>query len=74
MPSSTFHRLGFLSDLAARISHARMHFLQKVLDARRAIFNLGKTLKSIAVERILKEKSLVPTMVSVSNLSLYGHY
>jgi hypothetical protein len=49
----------------------RTHFLQKVLDARRAIYNLGKTVKSVAVEHILKEKSLVPTMVRVSNLSLY---
>ena len=35
-------------------------------------YNLGKTLKSIAVEHILKETSLVPTMVCVSNPLLYN--
>ena len=72
MPSLTFHRLWFLSDLAARFSHAHMHFLQKVLNARQAIYNLGKTLKSVTVEHILKEKSLVPMMVRVSNPLLYN--
>ena len=64
IPKSSFHQLRFLSDISARLSHAQTYFLQKVLDARQAIYELGKPLKSLVVERLLKDNSLVPTVVS----------
>ena len=66
IPKSSFHQLGFLSDMSGRLSHVRTYFLQKVLDARWAIYELGKPLKSLVVERLLKDNSLVPTVVSPS--------
>lgn len=70
MPDTGFHvpPTQLLIDLAARISQAHTYFHQKVIAARQAIYNTGKTLKSVTVECLLKEKSLVPTIVSVSNL------
>ena len=76
---SSFHWLGFLTDLSARISSIRLPFIQKILNAQQAIYFLGKPLKSTLVERILKPLSLVPTVVSYFQsgshaTSNYYHY
>ena len=66
IPKENFHCTGFLSDILARLSRARTHFQHMVLNARRAIYEFGKPLKGVAVERMLKSYLLVPTVVSPS--------
>ena len=61
---STFHQLGFLNDVSARISSIQLPFIQKILDTWWAIYFLGKPLKSALVEYILKPLFLVLTVVS----------
>ena len=39
--------------------------MPKVLAAQKAIYELGRPLKSVLVENILKPSSLVPTVVSI---------
>ena len=72
MPKSSFHQLGFLSDLSARISSIRLPFTQKIQDAQWAIYFLGKPLKSTLVEHILKPLSLVLTVVSCFQSGSYA--
>ena len=63
-----FDRLGFVSDSSLRLSYARNYLEHKIRSARHAIYQLGKAIKSVTVERILKEHSLVPTLVSFGTL------
>ena len=63
LPKTSFHRLGFLSDLKQRLSHARTYLREKICDARHRIYKLGVPIKGKAVEGILKAQSLVPTLV-----------
>jgi len=63
LPKSSFNHLGLLSDLKERLSHAQTYLRKVICDARRKIYELGKPIKGTAVEGILKDKSLVPTLV-----------
>ena len=58
-----FHRTGFVRDLASRISYSRTYLHEKIALARCAIYELGRALKGTTVETILKNESLVPTLV-----------
>ena len=62
---SMFHHTGFLRDLAARLLRARTYLLDKIKLARHAIYMLGQPLKGTTAETILKEQSLVPTLVRI---------
>ena len=64
LPKSSFHCLGSLSDLKRRLSYARTYLREMVCAARRKIYELGNPIKGTAVKRILKDKSLVSTLVS----------
>ena len=50
--------------MKARISQLRTYLRNKIAAARDAIYNLGIPIKGAAVERLLKDHSLVPTLVS----------
>lgn len=63
IPKSSFHQLGFLTDQSARLTLARTYLWAKIDEARRAIYQLGMPLKGVAVERLLKAESLLPTVV-----------
>ena len=63
IPKSKFHRTGFLTDLAARLSHTRTYLLDKIKLTRKALYVLGRPLKGSMVETLLKGESLVPTLV-----------
>ena len=69
VPKLKFGSLGLVSDMKARLSQLRTYFRNKVASAREAIYNLSIPVKGAAVERLLKEHSLVPTLVSVNLLS-----
>ena len=72
MLKSSFHQLGFLSNLSARILSIHLPFTQKIQDAQQAIYFLGKPLKSALVERILKPLSLVLMVVSCFQSGSYA--
>jgi hypothetical protein len=57
--------MGLISDLRARVTHARRYVAHLTTQARQFIYNLGKPITGVAVERLLKAKSLVPTVVCV---------
>jgi len=48
----------------ARVTKAREYLRGRILNARHAIYKLGKPVKGVVIERILKGLSLVPTFVS----------
>lgn len=64
IPKSMFHCTGLMRDIAARLSRARTHLLDKVNQARHAIYVLGQLLKGSTVEILLKYESLIPILVS----------
>jgi hypothetical protein len=55
--------MGLVSDLRARTKLAHHYLHDLIARARRFIYNLGKPIAGAAVERLLKAKSLVPTVV-----------
>ncbi|KAH7927896.1 hypothetical protein BV22DRAFT_1006163 [Leucogyrophana mollusca] len=61
-PKSLFDRLGFSSDLLARVKKMREYLRNKVVAARDSIYKLGVPTKGVAVERLLKTFSAVPTL------------
>ena len=67
-----FYRTGFLRDLTARLSRARTYLQDKIKLARHAIYVLGQPLKGTTAETILREQSLVPTLVRI--LFVSGSY
>ena len=66
VPRASFGRLGFVSDILSWLSHARNYLQSKIHSARHLIYQCGKAIKRVAIERILKEYSLVPTLVSLA--------
>lgn len=62
-PQLKFHHTGFLTDLAARLSHIWTYLLDKIKLARKVLYMLGRPLKGLTVETLLKGESLVPTLV-----------
>ncbi|KIK11741.1 hypothetical protein PISMIDRAFT_122141 [Pisolithus microcarpus 441] len=72
LPKSSFSRLGFTSDRTGRLTRARFYARNKICAARRAIYQFGNPIKGTAVERILKDCSLVLTLNSFAErLSLF---
>ena len=55
--------MGLVYDLRARIQKAREYLSDIVLRARDFVYKLGMPIAGAAVERLLKARSLVPTMV-----------
>ena len=51
------------------MSQVWSYLRNKIASAREAIYNLGMPIKGAAVERLLKDHSLVPTLVSASILT-----
>ena len=58
-----FDRVGLLSDTKLRVDKARKYDLHRVNIARQAIYELGKPINGVHVERLLKATSDVPTSV-----------
>lgn len=65
---SKLDALGTRRDISVRVKNLRAFMADKVAAARRAIYQLGKSIRSTAVEDLLKSFSGVPTMVSVQML------
>lgn len=64
---SKLDRLGTHRDDSARLSEFREFMAYKVAAARRAIYDLAKSIRSTVVEDLLKGFSGVPTTVSSQN-------
>ncbi|KIM70496.1 hypothetical protein SCLCIDRAFT_18613 [Scleroderma citrinum Foug A] len=62
LAKKSFSGLGFPMDLMGRLSGARTYPRNKIYAARCVIYQLGKPIKGTAVESILKDWSLVPTL------------
>jgi len=58
-----FHQLGILTDLSARLTLVWTYLWNKIDKARWAIYQLGVPLKGVAVEHLLRNESLIPTIV-----------
>lgn len=65
---SKLDALGTRRDISVRVKNLRAFMADKVAAAQRAIYQLGKSIRSTAVEDLLKSFSGVPTMVSVQML------
>jgi hypothetical protein len=63
VPKKDFYKMGLVYDLRARIKKAREYLNDVILRARDFIYKLGKPIRAAAVERLLKARSLVPTIV-----------
>jgi hypothetical protein len=61
-------KIGHLRDAQSRISNARSYARDLVVQARDFIYRLGYGVTSSAVERVLKQKSLIPTLVGATSL------
>jgi len=70
IPKSKLDGLGLRRDISVRVKHFRQLVADKVRIARNAIYNLGKSIRSKAVEDLLKGFSGVPTVVSRSMLAM----
>ena len=68
IPKSKFWQVGWWNDIKARVSQARTYVQDKIIAARDAIYRLGAPIKGVAVERLLKDCSLVPTLVSLCGI------
>jgi hypothetical protein len=68
LPKSYFGRIGLHYDVSGRVARAYQSIKDTVIAARNTIYKLGTPIKGAAVERLLKELSLVPTVVSISCL------
>ncbi|KAG1883849.1 hypothetical protein F4604DRAFT_1981657 [Suillus subluteus] len=62
LPKSYFGRIGLHSDMSGRVARVYKSIKDTVIAARNAIYKLGAPIKGAAVERLLKEFSLVPTV------------
>ncbi|KAF8074854.1 hypothetical protein FPV67DRAFT_601603 [Lyophyllum atratum] len=75
IPKERIPEMGTKFDAARRQTLARsadLWFRQKIERARDAIYRLGFVVKSVVVERLLDEQSLVPTVNAFSGLSEFG--
>ncbi|KAG2336568.1 hypothetical protein BDR05DRAFT_985238, partial [Suillus weaverae] len=62
LPKSCFNQLGLKADISARIKSVRLYLRDKIVVARKAIYQLGAPIKGTAAECLLKEFSLVQTL------------
>jgi hypothetical protein len=63
MSKADFDKMGLVMDLRARVQKARSYLWNKVTQAREFIYRLGLPVTGVAVERVLKSGSWVPTIV-----------
>jgi hypothetical protein len=76
IPLDHAHYFGMARDRSQRVSLARVDDQDRrfnIATARRFIYENKKRVNSAAVERLLKENSLVPSTVCLSVLSWYLH-
>ncbi|KAI6117281.1 hypothetical protein EDD16DRAFT_1693060 [Pisolithus croceorrhizus] len=72
LPKSSFSHLGFASDHMGQLTCAQVYARSKICAVRCTIYQFGNPVKGTAVERILKDCSLVPTLNSFAeHLSLF---
>ena len=64
IPKTKLDRLGLMSDGKNRIIKSRKYDTESVKKARKAIYELGKPIGGVHVQRLLKATSTVPTLVS----------
>ena len=64
MSKSKVDKVGLVADMKTRIEKARKYLADAVNEARKAIYTLGLPITGVAVERLLKPTSSVPTKVS----------
>ena len=62
---SKFLQVGWWNDIKAQVSQARTYMQDKIVATRDAIYWLSTPIKGVTVERLLKDYSLVPTLVSL---------
>jgi len=76
-PLADVHKLGMADDMQNRVilarvdDHNRRHLVSA---ARKLIYQENHQVNSSAVERLLKEKSLVPNTVCILRESTYGRH
>ena len=63
IPASDFSHLGWLADTIARVKNAHRYLANKITMAHNSIYRHGVPIKGAAIEALLKELSLVPTVV-----------
>ena len=68
-PKSKLDQLGLATDTRNRVNKARKYQADTVIQARNAIYLYGMPIGGVAVERLLKATSTVPTSVRTSLLS-----
>ena len=64
IPKSCFSHTSLWNDIKAQISQACTYMQSKIISARDAIYQHGAPIKGAVVEHLLKDSSLVPTLVS----------
>jgi hypothetical protein len=64
IPKPNLDRLGSLSDSKNRVDKARKYDRDRVNKARKAIYELGRPIGGVDVQRLLKASSAVPTLAS----------
>ena len=65
VPKNKLDQVGLVFDLRSRIDNVRKYLGDLVAEARKAIYKLGIPINGIAVQRLLKDTSSVPTLVSL---------
>ena len=65
LPKASFNRLGFHTDFMARLTCACSYLRDKICTAIHVIHKLGNPIKGTVVEKLLKNLSLVPTLVKL---------
>jgi hypothetical protein len=60
-------KMGWNRDIKARATQARVYNMSTVVKARKHIYELGKSLRSVDVTRLLQSTSTVPTLVRISD-------
>jgi len=64
MPKTKLNRMGHHWDLDFRLKEVRKYLLDKVQQARRVIYKLGRAGAGTGVDGVLKSTSSVPIVVS----------
>ncbi|KAG2055898.1 hypothetical protein BDR06DRAFT_981635 [Suillus hirtellus] len=62
LPKSLFGHIGLRSDMVGRVARVHRFIKGAVVTACNAIYNLGTPIKGAAIEHLLKESSLMPTI------------
>ena len=71
VPKSKLDRLGLVTDMNNRNDKARKYQADLVNKARKAIFEQGMPIGGVAVERLLKDTSSVPTAMRPQSTGAY---